>query len=224
MALQIKTRSSPMNLESVFAPLAVASLVRLLPAMWLSDEWGYRTLNNTMDDSDRLISHPRRSLAVSSDLRDEQRNSFTTEEIDKADCMHPQSYWPAVLLRVLYLFVWLCFTAYMAICQVTTVGELLSPYPLASTIVDHLLYLFLCLMTFFISLFYIAIGEGNNTVMPCIGTFWYTAYTIAWYIGAVAVVVIRGLETRRTPCGVYTTFPPEAGLDEKLCATYLRVT
>jgi hypothetical protein len=141
----------------------------------------------------------------------------SSEAFSQVGNLRPQTYWKAVILRLLFLF------ALLSIVLVFGVGHLLAQKNLptvASLIFVHFLYISLCIALLIAGLYYFTTGQATNVLIPCINSKWYTMCTIAWYCFAAICIVFNCIEMRRTACGVYTTFPPSAGLDDRLCSLY----
>jgi hypothetical protein len=142
---------------------------------------------------------------------------YGSEVFSKDDNLRPQTYWKAVILRLIFLF------ALLGIVVVFGVGHLLAEKnapTIASLIFVHFLYTSLCFVLLILGLYYSTTGKANSVLIPCINSKWYTMFTIAWYGFVVVCIVVNCIEMRRTVCGVYTTVPPSAGLDDRLCSLY----
>ncbi len=193
------------GVANVFVSLAIISLFRILPARWLTQDFNFRDYDDYDDDDDGGGGGGDDDKSLATPL---------------LDCASPdlQSPWcpAAILLRGGFMLVLLAVFAAQALHIVAWFHATTS----VSAVSEHLLYHSLITATITIFTFQLLRPDGDSTVLPCINSPWYTAYTILWYLAAVYVVVINGLETRRTSCGVYTTLPASAGLDAQLCAPY----
>ena len=67
--------------------------------------------------------------------------------------------------------------------------------------------------------YYTARVGCRSTVIPCIGKPWYKVIMCVGYTTMLCIVVISALETRRAPCGVYTTTGKE--VDHYVCAPFV---
>jgi hypothetical protein len=142
---------------------------------------------------------------------------YGSEVLSKDDNLRPQTYWKAVILRLMFLF------ALLSIVLVFGVGHLLAEKnapTVASLIFVHFLYISLCFVLLILGVYYFTTGKASSVLIPCINSKWYTMFTIAWYGFVVVCIVVNCVEMRRTACGVYTTVPPSAGLDDRLCSLY----
>jgi hypothetical protein len=197
------------GLSGVFLPLAIFSLTRLPPAMWLSNEFAYGAIGSGR-------SEPSDSVEMDFVLPALLKLPNTaTKRLDENE-MRPQRYWPAVAFRLIFIFILLFFV-------LVTIGNLLTNKEFsgefnAAAITQHFLYSLWVFVTLVIFAVYGVRGKANTTIIPCVASWWYLAYTLIWYAAAVAVIVLNSVQMRRTKCGVYTTYTVEDGLDDKLCA------
>lgn len=81
----------------------------------------------------------------------------------------------------------------------------------------HFTYLILVVTLLILTIYYTFTETTGSTLIPCMNSKWYAAFTIFRYVCIIAAFVINALEMRRTACGVYTTSPVSAGLDQRLC-------
>jgi hypothetical protein len=132
--------------------------------------------------------------------------------------MRSQRYWRAVLFRLIIVFILLGFVL-VSIGHLLTDKEFTGEFN-AAAITQHFLYSVWVFVTLVIFVVYGVRGKANTTIIPCVASRWYLAYTLIWYAGAVVVIVLNSVQMRRTKCGVYTTYTVEDGLDDKLCAMF----
>jgi len=206
----------------VFLPLAIFSLTRLLPAMWLSDEFTYGVMEPTSMETafEAMDMTPRQDEQQISNAPYLQDDRFLINNVhqSKGNKLRPQTYWPAILFRITIVLVLVAFVG-------IGVGHLLTNKEFSgdlnvSGVSEHFLYSIWVVITLIIFVVFGVRGKANTTIIPCIGSRWYLAYTLLWYIGAVAVIVLNAVQMRQTSCGVYTTYAASDGLDNKLCAMY----
>ncbi|KAK3387838.1 hypothetical protein B0H63DRAFT_471002 [Podospora didyma] len=57
--------------------------------------------------------------------------------------------------------------------------------------------------------YYAARVGCNSTIIPCIAKTWYKVLCCVYFAGSVMILVCAAIQTRRTPCGSYTTTAPE---------------
>jgi hypothetical protein len=60
-------------------------------------------------------------------------------------------------------------------------------------------------------------GRSTNSIIPCHNTVWYKIYTGMVMAFMAVLVILACLETRKTPCGVYTTYPRDLSIDYYMC-------
>jgi len=211
------------GVAGVFFPIAVSSLFRLAPAFWITNDFAFRNGRS----KDLEASFPATELTNLS-------NRTTASQTERAedsvmppvggliDTGHPnfddQTHWKAIVLRI----------AVMAINIAIFVGQVLhiahgftfSTWQSASGVALHFLYHSLMGTMVVLFPYYLYRKRGDDLAIACLNSKWYTNWTIAWYLGAVAVITINAVEMRRTYCGAYTTYLPASGLDKELCGFY----
>lgn len=74
-----------------------------------------------------------------------------------------------------------------------------------------LFYLFLIGVSLLILIYYFIRTGAESTTIPCISSVWYKIYTGIVMANMVVMVVLASIETRKMPCGMYTTFPGYPG-------------
>jgi hypothetical protein len=211
------------GLSGVFLPLAIFSLIRLPPAMWLSNDFAYGAISSGRpepSDSVEMDFHPlHKQQQRMSYLEDHQDEHLPSDSIrNNENKMRPQRYWQAVLFRLIIIFILLCFVL-VGVGHLLTNKEFTGEFNTAG-ITELLLYNLWVFVTLIIFVVYGVRGKANTTIIPCVASRWYLAYTLIWYAGAVAVIVLNSVQMRRTKCGVYTTYTVKDGLDDKLCAMF----
>ncbi|KAF5534453.1 hypothetical protein FNAPI_12368 [Fusarium napiforme] len=76
-----------------------------------------------------------------------------------------------------------------------------------TTFVVIIFYLGVIGMTALITTWYMGIKGAKSTVLPCISSAWYKFYTGVLLGFGITVIVIACIETRKTPCGKFTSGP-----------------
>jgi hypothetical protein len=124
-------------------------------------------------------------------------------------------YWLVILLRAVFLIPTMALLVlavyYFKPNPRVTAGT-------ASTLLMNILYVIFLAVTFVTTAAYTIRGESNTTVIPCINSTWYMFYTYLLFSCAFVLLILTALQTRKTSCGQYTTYPPELGLDHFLCS------
>lgn len=90
---------------------------------------------------------------------------------------------------------WIISILYMLTAQVLT----------TTAFVALLFYLIFLGTTTIILAFYFIRGYTTSTVIPCISSLWYKIYNGAIIAFALVFFIIACIETRRSPCGNYTS-------------------
>ncbi len=194
-------------MPNVFLPLAIISLFRLLPARWLAYDFAFQNAS----DMDAI---PLCDLDEPEDI--ENGHNHQQEQGEEAGELESQLSASALILRTLFMAALLG----VFVGQIFHILEWPHGHFTVAAVSEHLLYHTLIATALAIYSFHLVRGEADSTVLPSINSLWFTVYTIAWYLMAVYVIVVNGMETRRTYCGIYTTLSPSAGQDASLCAGF----
>ncbi|KAH8729046.1 hypothetical protein GQ44DRAFT_503021 [Phaeosphaeriaceae sp. PMI808] len=183
---------------TIFAFITLIGLYRLTVAPWLVDDFHYVDV-----ESDRV-------LASSLDTKCKEdiiiRPSIASDPINILRLWSIRTFFfaPLMIQLVMTILTLVPFPGkgliYTATCTALTIFSI------------YLLFGTLCAM-----LWQFFKQQDGHIVLPAVNTGLYKAYTISIFAGLLALLVIAGLETRRTFCGVYTTFPAGLGLDALLC-------
>lgn len=224
-------------LDNIFYPLASLGILRLFAAMWLTQEYSFAECRATgtgltegessyhlpsytpsTGDEEYSFSSKQATPAISSstflagDLQEHPSNQTS----------RPTSDWRAILVRISYLF---CLALLLVICCFLAGGppksdgvENLS-VPGSSNVLWVLAALYIVLtVTSIITLsFYLfRLGNSMTTVLPCLSSWWYRVYTFVLLGASIAMIVLAGVNTRRTSCGRFTVMP--SIVDAALCA------
>jgi cytochrome b subunit of formate dehydrogenase len=127
-------------------------------------------------------------------------------------------YWAAIFVRCVFLLAILGVILGFGLGHLVDGSKITSTEFNASMLSIHFVYLVLCAAMFLLGTYYFFRGRGTETLIPCMNSVWYAAFTVFWYCLVIVAFVINALEMRRTACGVYTTSPRNSDLDAKLCA------
>ncbi|KPM45563.1 hypothetical protein AK830_g948 [Neonectria ditissima] len=180
-----------MAVDIIFFPLASIGLLRLCCGLWLNDDFLYSTHHNITSDH-----HLTNVDRVSS-----------TDSLLEAPLLHQPSqfretsFWLSRLFRTLFLLVIVSMLS-LAILYLIS-GRQYT----ATDFVVILFYTVLFTATILIFLYYFVRGCTTTTVIPCIATTAYKAYTGIIFGLMLSALVVSCIETRRTPCGKYTSGP-----------------
>ncbi|KAI1378727.1 hypothetical protein F4677DRAFT_465848 [Hypoxylon crocopeplum] len=109
--------------------------------------------------------------------------------------------------------------SYVLILQFGLVVLIIYSLPRPQT-VTALLFYALYLLNFVVSIplfiCYFIRGFNTSTIIPCISSPWYKAYSMFLTALMVTLVIVAGIQTRKTPCGKFTSWPAGTG-DRFLC-------
>ncbi|KAI0459535.1 hypothetical protein F5B21DRAFT_455176 [Xylaria acuta] len=190
------------GVDSMFIPLSALGLLRLLAAFWLTDDYDFTTLQEI---TLKQISPSVARLSMDSLLESEKTIDTDTSYFRLAH------HWSSRLFRLFYLLVLLASIPVFAIYA--------RPGRQTITSLIYLsFYLILLSSSVALLLFYFIRGQSTSTIIPCISSAWYKTYSLAIMSMMLILVTVSTIETRKTPCGKYTTWPSDYG-DTLLCET-----
>jgi hypothetical protein len=219
-------------LGGLFVPIALLGLVRLPAAPWLSTNYalihieishgpskkteycdvncgdrdsaktGLRTEVTHLEDDGRANTNTCTST-------NKNTNTNTNTDTDTKMNLRPESDWCARLYRIWWA---LSMGALALLCLIADIqGFWIQEVFSATIFVERLMYLVLIGGLFLIHVIYILKRRTRTTIIPCIGSLWYTIYTYVLIFLAVVCFVLACLETRiiscGSNCGSETTFP-----------------
>jgi hypothetical protein len=199
------------GVDSIFFPMAVFGFFRIVAAGWLTHNYSYTARDTIWME---LATHFADPLAEPLAERPE-RADMARIEIDRdlaTDRFKPTSYWPSVLFRGIYLALLLGVWV-LALFQAT---PLLGSIWIKSvtTLLEGVFYFFFMTATCVIFLWHLFREGSRSTIIPCISRPWYRLYTIILWGFMLVMFIIACCETRRMPCGRYTSlatkhWPPQ---------------
>jgi hypothetical protein len=185
---------------TVFYFLAVFGLLRLMASFWLTDDFRYFNPEDLPADQATVTAEDPKSNA----------SSWKTYEFFdipesrmKEDYMSPNA-WQSRLFRG---FVLLLIIGLITLCILYLGVETLNYVYTFSQYILILFYLFFLVASIIIYMVYFVRGYTTTTVLPCISSVWYQIYTGVLLALALVLVIITSIETRKTTCGFYATWP-----------------
>jgi len=188
---------------NIFLPLALAGLYRLPASLWLTEEYGYRTMS------------PEEAL----ELEELELKGLELEESEVGDLvltnkLCSKKKWRVIAVKTFFL------GTIAVLCALSI--YYFKPNPrvtsgTASTLTINLFYTIFLFVTFVTVAVYTAKGESNTTIIPCISSTWYRIYTYLLFLLALWLVIASALETRITACGENTTYAAKLGFDHFIC-------
>ncbi|KAI0888305.1 uncharacterized protein GGS22DRAFT_95853 [Annulohypoxylon maeteangense] len=206
-----------MGVDLIFFPLAFIGLVRLFCAFWLTDDFAYSTSTpqtglNGSELQAMTTKDCERRISLDSLLHEELSAPIVAE-----DRFLPTSYWASRAFRAIFLLPTFLLLAICLMFMIQPGGG--KQFTLTAFLVALFYFIFLT-TTIFICGYYLVRGH-TSTILPCLGTRWYEAYT-GILVGMILVIfVISCIETRHTACGKWTSAPYSAG-DSGACSDGVR--
>ena len=212
------------SLAQQFMPLAIIGLVRLPAALWLTDDWLF------VD-----AAHPDHVPAISlqvmpaSKMDDETILHLTQDETPyrrwssvgmgssygPSGALHDTTSIRGIAIRGFYM------TAVLGVIGLSIyvpISITLSKSVYTATILLRtVFYILVCVISGGIFAGYVFRRKpwAQSTVIPCIASPWYKAYTCLMILLMIVMIIIAALETRRTPCGIYTLHTE--AVDSQVC-------
>jgi hypothetical protein len=213
------------SLASIFQPLAIAGLFRLPSAAFLTDDFHYKTTEPENDIPLQEMGVQVNSATVSAPAvmlsTVPTPIPAVTPEIspispppESPEILLKQYDWRAIFWEISFL------AATAGLLGLASCYFKRNPRITAgtySTLLINVFYVFFLLVTLVITVFYTIRCQNNTTIIPCINSIFYMAYTCILFALATIVTIITALETRKTACGVYTTYPESLGWDHYVC-------
>ncbi|KAH7379480.1 hypothetical protein BKA66DRAFT_571307 [Pyrenochaeta sp. MPI-SDFR-AT-0127] len=190
-------------MPTLFSFIALIGLYRLVVAPWLVEDFSFADVDSP---------HSRAILNERSDTQDTfdylksktPTNSYRYQYIFRTWSIRILFYVPLLAQFILTMLLFVPFKGKGLIYTATCTALIIFA--------TYLVFATLCVI-----LWEIARGQDTNVVLPSVNTVWYKAYTVSLGVGAILLFILAGLETRRTPCGIYTTFPSKLNLDALIC-------
>jgi hypothetical protein len=176
--LDYVAKGAPGNaLPSIFYPLAIMGLLRLQAAFWLSSEYAFGP--NTRSVLEDLRE---RADMEKAEIRERLITSFS---------------WKGVLFRVWWLASMLGLAVVSArLCADGLTFDTSDNDLSVSALFQRLFYTLFTVGTLLFHGFYVLSGCSNSTLIPCINSSWYKAYSVLLNLTALVCVIIAAMETR----------------------------
>jgi hypothetical protein len=200
------TYSYSTALGTIFFPLAVFGLLRLPAALWLTDNYAYRNA----EDWDVVVV----SRDGEPDSRSRELSSLEISEGSIGDRFHSPKSWRGLLLRGLYL---LAVLGLMSLSLFFLGLPNQGNFYTATNLALNVLFILFLAVTLGTIATYFLLGRSTTTIIPCIVSRWYKIYTGTLFAFMLLVFIIAALETRKKPCGKYTTYAERFDNDQALC-------
>ncbi|KAH6648441.1 hypothetical protein BKA67DRAFT_661416 [Truncatella angustata] len=192
---------SNMAVDFVFFPIALLGVLRLPAGLWLTEHFVYGASFTRLEEHNlQIYQHgsyvSKDGLLDSPAIVVENRRRF-----------RPCTFWPSILFRVFFTLFLLGLPTMLGVYILPWAGAVRFT---TTNFVVCMFYLMFTLATAAVFIRYLAVG-ATSTVVPCINSVWYKAYTMMLGILALGMIIVACIETRKTPCGKYTSFSGSEG-------------
>ena len=204
------------SVGTLFSPLAIYGLLRLVACFWLTEDFVYvnceevRTTLTRLnaerkqeDEQDQIQLVPLHIRARKSSTMIEELSLDLSDMRTGEDYLTPNT-WPSMVLRILFL---VPIMALIALCTSSLVPD--GSVDTATVFGLLLFYDIFLVITLTVLGYYFFRGRNTTTVLPCISSLWYQIYSGILFTSMLVLVIIASLETWKSPCGYYTTFPTD---------------
>ncbi|KAH6677351.1 hypothetical protein B0J14DRAFT_340603 [Halenospora varia] len=206
------------SISTIYFPLAIFGLLRLPAALWITNDFIYndhRTVEQPLLMRSRansdLVANPSKYEPSANELLDTSTSASYNQ-------FHPTKSWRGILPRSFFAIaiigVWL-LTLFS--CSPWTSLKNNGGGYTGTAFAMSLLYFIMMSVTMVTMGIYVLRRRTTSTIIPCIGSKWYKIYTMFIFASMLAVFIIAAIESRRTPCGKYTTFPTLNDATPNLC-------
>jgi hypothetical protein len=205
--------SAIISVGTVFYFLAVFGLLRLMASFWLTDDFSYVNHEDLQADQATIPAEDPKSNASSEKTQlPKVRSRPNYERFDIPGSLIGEDYtspnsWQSRLFRGFFL---LPIIGLVIVCifYLSPIGAGATSYLLTfSEFILILFYLFFLFASTIIYMVYFVRGHTTTTVLPCVSSVWYQLYTGVLLALALVLVIVTSIETRRTSCGYYATWP-----------------
>ncbi|OTA92517.1 hypothetical protein M434DRAFT_387163 [Hypoxylon sp. CO27-5] len=176
------------GIDVVFYPLAFLGLLRLPAAFWLTDDYAF-TAHQLVLTKTRPLDVQRAS--IDSLLEDRDITCPSTTQF------RPSS-WASRLFLIFYI---LLLQSILGILFFYSSGGGQT----VTSFIFYLVYQIIPIVSILLFSYYFIRGLTSTTIIPCISSSWYKAYSLILMGLMMALIVVASLQTRQTPCGKYTS-------------------
>jgi hypothetical protein len=207
------------SIGSLFSPLTILGLLRLVACFWLTEDFIYINCEEVQTTIARLNTETEQEQEqielVPKHIRAHKPATIINEPLDLSKASRGENYrspntWPSWLFRTLFLLVIMGLTI---LCTINLIPAFSRNISYTTTIFGILLFYEIFLVVTFIVLGYYFIRSRNKTtVLPCTSSLWYQVYTSTLFISMLVLIIIASLESWKSPCGFYTTYPSNSML------------
>ncbi|KAF2112172.1 hypothetical protein BDV96DRAFT_581281 [Lophiotrema nucula] len=193
------------GVDTIFFPLAILGLLRLCAATWLTEDFGYASLNDSL------------SKTLLQGVPSLKFNNRDIQLLDSSDALDPflisplqpgpwfkssRASWPSRIFRAFYLLmlggIWgLSFLYIMPV-------DGPSFFTATSFLVGSFYFLFLTISIVLYTIYFFR-GQTTTTLLPCISKIWYRVYTLLIMGFMFVLIIIASVETNKGPDGLYSS-------------------
>ena len=207
--------SSQIAFSTIFYPLALLGLLRLPAAMWLTNDFIYTNIDTWSANTGQNMSsfEPNLGSRSTSALVAKPTMSSLESPVVPYRFRSPRI-WQSIAIKAFYLFM---LTGLLVTSFVMLFYHHGATVFTATVFTLGLLFIIYFLITTGTVAVYVLLGRCNTTIIPCIAAKWYKIYTGILFTCTLLVFIFAAIETRKTPCGVYTTY--ESSQDATLCGS-----
>lgn len=194
--------------DNIFFTLSILGLLRLNCALWTTDDFSFHSPQNT-----KLDHFPVEGAEV---FRGYSLDSLQLEGAQSSvqiwDRFKPTTFWASRIFRAMYILPVLGMSMTVVLYMTPWTKSRSDTYANTFTTSTFLLIIFslvLTSVTVLVCAYYFVRGH-TTTVVPCISSPWYKTYTVMLWGFGILLFILVCIETKRTPCGKYTSGPGEA--------------
>lgn len=202
----------------IFVPLAIFGLLRLPVAFWLAEDYSFANFNTreTSDTSTESLQENEQKRAITSETEYSTTGLLGLNSVAEEDSFHSANSWRGIAARAFFP------TLLTPLLGITLYYLSHGRVYTTTTLLINLFYLMFLTGAILILLIYFSRGVSRTTIIPCVTSVWYKVYTGFLLAFIVVIMIIAGLETRKTPCGKYTTYSSDS--DRRLCSELFNLT
>jgi len=195
--------------DTISFPIAILGLMRLWPAFWLTDDFSFGcvAVGAGKEEGEMSRGGSRGEGGYDSEGlrgREDGRGLLGVPMGVEKSRVRETGYWPSRVFRFVFAL------PLIVLLPIAVLTLLPGPWHRTGKL-SMTAYLGALLST--VNLFvmtvmygYYAVRDGcRSTIIPCISATWYKIMTGVFWAAALGLVVVSAIETRRTPCGSYTT-------------------
>ncbi|PMD31304.1 hypothetical protein L207DRAFT_519558 [Hyaloscypha variabilis F] len=213
--------SEQIAFSTIFYPLAILGLLRLPAALWLTNDFIYVNIDAWNANGGQSMANFEPNLGLRSTSALVAKPTISSLESPVVPYrFHSPRIWQSLAIKAFYL---LMLTGLLVMSFVMLVYHSGDTVFTATVFTLGLLFIIYFSITTATVATYVLLGRCNTTIIPCITAKWYKIYTGILFTCTFLVFIFAAIETRKTPCGVYTTY--ESSQDSELCgpSTYVAI-